>query len=130
MAGPKPLLRKLLPCALAFGVLLGWGCAERKKEPEIEAPKPLRIENEIETIVDARGEGLGLNDTVGIATTWERLEAFYQKRRHRPYWSNGRQLRQQAKDLLNTIHRVEEAGLDPLDYEWAHLDRLAAQSER
>jgi len=130
MAGLHALRRGLPLCAVALGALLAFGCGEKRKEPEVEVPKPLRIENEIETIVASGGEGLGLNDTVGISVTWKRLEGFYKPRRYRPYWSNGRELRRQSKDVLNTIHRVEEAGLDPLDYEWAHLDRLASQSER
>jgi murein L,D-transpeptidase YcbB/YkuD len=130
MAGPKRLRRNVVVGVVALGLLLGTSCAERKKQPEVEVPKPLRIEDEIESVVASGGEGLGLNDTVGIATTWKRLEGFYRQRRNRPYWGDGRELRQQAKDLLNTIHRVEDAGLDPADYEWSHLDRLAAQSER
>jgi len=121
--------RKALACALALAIALAAGCA-RERKPEVQAPKPLRIEDEIEAVIAGGAAGLGLNDTVGFGVTWPRVVSLYRKRDHRPYWANGRELRLQAKELLNTIHRVEDVGLDPEDYEWAHLDRLASQSER
>jgi murein L,D-transpeptidase YcbB/YkuD len=104
-------------------------CAPERK-PEVQAPPPLKIESEIGAIVTTRGEDLGLADTVGFDRTWGWLEPLYREHRNHPYWSHGSRLRREAKDLLETLRRVESLGLDPADYELEHLERLAAQSER
>ena len=120
--------RCAVPCLI--GLMLALSSCGKERKPEVEAPKPLRIEDEIEAVLADGAPSLGISDTVGLAVTWSRVATLYRQRKHRPYWGNGRELRQSAKELLNTIHRVQDAGLDPADYDWAHLDRLATQSER
>jgi L,D-transpeptidase YcbB len=121
------------PHALAWCAalaLLVAGCGrktERKAEP---GPPPLVIEDEIHAIVAARGEGLGLADTVGTARTWKWVETLYRGHHDRPFWGSARRLKREAKDLVAAIWRIEEAGFDARDYEADHLERLAAQSER
>src|SRR5262245_36403778 len=115
--------------ALWLGVWCA-GCAQRKKPEGPPEPPPLKIEDEIATIVESRGAGLGLVDTVGMRPTWDWLAKLYRDRHHHPYWGNGRRLRREATTLLETIRRTSEAGLDTADYDLEHLRRLMAQSNR
>jgi murein L,D-transpeptidase YcbB/YkuD len=118
--------------ALALAVLLALaGCGrEAKKAPTPEAPPPLVVEDEIEAIVAARGSDLGLADTVGIARTWTWVDLLYRERHDKPFWSGSRRLKREAKDLIAAVWRAQEAGFDAADFEAAHLERLAAQSEK
>ena len=109
--------------------LWAWGCGPSSKVERDSQPR-LRIDEEIQHLVRARGASLGLTDTVGMERTWDQLAELYAERHHRPVWSNGRRARRQAHQLLDAIRRTEEAGLEPSDYDIEHLASLLAQAGR
>jgi murein L,D-transpeptidase YcbB/YkuD len=130
MGGWVPRFREVAALGIV-AVVVAWvfGCAPSGK-PESGERRPPRAQDEIEAIVESRGDGLGLSDTTAIAKTWSQLTEFYEQRHYRPIWSHGRRLRHQAQQLLDALQHTEEAGLDPRDYDLERLTRLSLQSRR
>ncbi len=104
-----------------------WACAPRGPR-EAEPPRPSTRE-EIRRLLAAGPGALAVADTAGAESTWTQVRAFYARRRDAPAWS-GLGPHRRAAQLLSALERVDEAGLDPGDYDTGKIASLLAQAKR
>ncbi|TMQ70065.1 MAG: hypothetical protein E6K81_13465 [Candidatus Eisenbacteria bacterium] len=123
------LRRRIVPGAgasvLALGLLLlalGLSACESELMEGPGGPRTSTRE-ELRKLLEGGWAALSLPDTTGADSTWAWVKEFYARRKGRPAWG-GRSPNRGARRLVEALPRLNEAGLDPGDYDTERLARL------
>lgn len=119
-ASYRPGLLAGLLTFLAFGTLTLTGCDRGPK------PLPPEVQRLLQTTVDVDTDALpaSIRNQKERVRAWKETQAFYRKRNFQLAWSDANGPRPQAQELLDTIGKLGNEGLDVRRYS---RDRLAAE---
>src|SRR5215216_5319272 len=106
------MIRALLLASVYVVMLLGTGGCHR--------------DDAVTKVIRATASNAGTSPSLQGAR-WKLVQQVYRDRDYRPLWMDGRKVRGQARDLIETLCHAEREGLRAADYDLAGLRRELAR---
>ena len=122
-------ISKLRAWTLALAALFAAGSCTPRQSAETPRTEKVEIVGVIHELLAFGDPSWALPDTLGLARARTMTRAFYQARKFRPAWCDGRRRNAQFDSLLAAIRHFD-GELDAATYDPAGLDRMALNLER